>query len=80
MLRQRVFRLIIAELREHGRASIDSNPITAMEVEAVWGLHAAIFSLGVRKFIYNMAVADIDKVVEMELQIFINGVSSVLAK
>ncbi|MEK1894294.1 MAG: TetR/AcrR family transcriptional regulator [Rhizobium sp.] len=81
MLRQRVFRLIIAELRrEHGRASIDQNPITAMEVEAVWGLHAAIFYLGVRKFIYNMAVDDIDKVVEMELQIFITGVSSVLAK
>ncbi|WP_028747586.1 TetR/AcrR family transcriptional regulator [Rhizobium mesoamericanum] len=81
LLRQRVFRLIIGELRrEFNSPSIDEMPISTMEVEAVWGLHAAIFYLGVRKFIYDMAVNDIDRVVEMELDVFINGVSAVLSK
>lgn len=81
LLRQRVFRLIIGELRrEFNSPSMDETPISTMEVEAVWGLHAAIFYLGVRKFIYSMAVDDIDRVVEMELDVFISGVSAVLSK
>ncbi len=79
LLRQRVFRLIISELRrEFNSPPIDEKPVSAMEVEAIWGLHAAIFYLGVRKFIYQMPVDEIDEVVEMELRVFISGVTAVL--
>lgn len=80
LLRQRVFGLIIGELRvEHSLAPTAEAPITAMEIEAVWGLHAAIFYLGVRKFIYNMPVDHISSIVDLELQIFLDGVPTVLA-
>lgn len=79
LLRQRIFNLIIQELRyEHDRPSIDERPITNMEIEAIWGLHAAIFYLGVRKFIYNLPVDDTKGVVEMELRIFLKGVVTIL--
>ncbi|EGL62204.1 TetR family transcriptional regulator [Agrobacterium sp. ATCC 31749] len=79
LLRQRIFNLIIQELRfEHGRQSIEEKPVTNMEIEAIWGLHAAIFYLGVRKFIYNLPVDDTKGVVEMELRIFLKGVVTIL--
>lgn len=79
LLRQKVFALIIKELRhEYSRDSTDASPVSQMEIEAVWGLHATIFYLGVRKFIYNMPVDDIDRVVELELKVFLEGISSVL--
>lgn len=79
LLRQRIFVPIIAELRhEHGRPSVEEQPISSMELEAVWGLHAAIFYLGVRKFIYNLPVNNIKGVVEMELRVFLSGVSAIL--
>jgi len=81
MLKERIFALIIEELRhEHGRPSIEKLPITEFEIEAVWGLHAAIFYLGVRKFIYNLPVDDPKKVVEMELKVFLSGVGSILER
>ncbi|PZM08015.1 TetR/AcrR family transcriptional regulator [Rhizobium tubonense] len=79
LLKQRVFELIIRELRhEYSREAIETAPVTQLELEAIWGLHAAIFYLGVRKFIYKMAVDDIDRVVEMELTVFMGGISSTL--
>ncbi|MFS2155306.1 TetR/AcrR family transcriptional regulator [Rhizobium sp. Rhizsp42] len=81
LLRQRVFSVIIGELRvEYQREPVSNVPITTLEVEAVWGLHAAIFYLGVRKFIYDMPVDNIQTVVEMELDVFLNGVPTVLSK
>lgn len=79
LLRQRIFGLIIQELRhEHRRPTVAAHPVSKMEVEAVWGLHAAIFYLGVRKFIYNLPVDDVNGVVEMQLKVFLSGVSAVL--
>ncbi|MCQ1571397.1 TetR/AcrR family transcriptional regulator [Neorhizobium galegae] len=80
LLRQRVFDLIINELRlAHSRKPPDEVPITTMEIEAVWGLHAAIFYLGVRKFIYNMPVENINSIVDLELRIFLDGAPGTLA-
>ncbi|TCQ08930.1 TetR family transcriptional regulator [Rhizobium sp. PP-F2F-G36] len=79
LLRQRVFGLIINALRlEHSLKPVDEVPISPMELEAVWGLHAAIFYLGVRKFIYNMPVENISSIVDLELQIFLDGVPAIL--
>jgi len=79
LLRNRVFNLMVQELRAaHGRPTPNEYPATTMEFEAIWGLHASIFYLGVRKFIYNLHVDDIQKVVEMEVSVFLSGVGTVL--
>ncbi|MGV2139980.1 TetR/AcrR family transcriptional regulator [Agrobacterium sp. 16-2014-1-2a] len=80
LLRQRIFGLIINELRfDHELKPAEEVAITSIEIEAVWGLHAAIFYLGVRKFIYNMPVDNISSIVDAELRIFLNGVPAILA-
>ncbi|MBM7323508.1 TetR/AcrR family transcriptional regulator [Agrobacterium sp. S2] len=79
LLKERIFSLIIDELRhDHGKRSVTEVPASPMEVEAVWGLHAAIFYLGVRKFIYNLPVNDIKNVVEMELRVFLYGIRAAM--
>ncbi|TPK75277.1 TetR/AcrR family transcriptional regulator [Mesorhizobium sp. B2-4-17] len=79
LLRQRIFTLIIQELRHaNERPSIETCAISKMEIEAIWGLHAAIFYLGVRKFIYDLPVDDVKRVVEMELKVFLSGVGAIL--
>lgn len=81
MLRGRIFNLIVQELRQaHGGPTPAEHPPTAMETEAIWGLHASIFYLGVRKFIYNLPVDDIQSVVEMEVRVFLSGVGTVLVR
>ncbi|WP_349496923.1 hypothetical protein [Brucella sp. NM4] len=60
LLKEKIFALIVEELRHsHGKPSTVEIAVSPMEVEAIWGLHAAIFYLGVRKFIYNLPVNDI---------------------
>lgn len=81
LLRQRVFGLIINELRlEHDLKPSNEVPITSLEIEAVWGLHAAIFYLGVRKFIYNMPVENISAIVDLQLRVFLDGIHQVLGE
>jgi AcrR family transcriptional regulator len=74
LLRRRVFTALVAELRhEFDRPSIETRPVTEMEIEAVWSLHAAIFYLGVRKFIYDMPVGPLEPIIEMKVRSFIDG-------
>src|ERR1700756_1045594 len=55
MLRERAFEKVIEEIRvEYGRPSTKELPITVLEIEMVWGLHAAIFYLGGRQFLSSM--------------------------
>ena len=81
LLRERIFGKIIEELRaSYGRKPIAEFPLTETEIDAVWSLHATIFYLGVRKWIYNMPVPDnLDPIIEMKVRIFIDGVGAVLA-
>lgn len=74
LLRRRVFTTLVAELRqEFDGPTIEAQPVTEMEIEAVWSLHAAIFYLGVRKFIYHMPVGDLEPIIEMKVLSFIDG-------
>jgi AcrR family transcriptional regulator len=56
-LRTTAFDLIAREIRFEHDLSTDG-PILNEEAELIWGLHAAIFYLGVRQFIYGMPVPD----------------------
>ncbi|MBH5397213.1 TetR/AcrR family transcriptional regulator [Bradyrhizobium sp. CNPSo 4010] len=80
MLRERAFEKVIEEIRfEYGRPSTGDLPITVLEIEMVWGLHAAIFYLGVRQFIYSMPLeTDVDSIIDAKVATFLGGVRTVL--
>jgi AcrR family transcriptional regulator len=82
LLRERIFGKIIEELRLSQKLKpIAEIPLTNMEIEAVWSLHATIFYLGVRKWIYNMPVPDdLGPIIEMKVTMFIDGIGAILAR
>lgn len=78
-LRSTAFDLVVKEVREERGLSLDP-PISQGEVELVWGLHAAIFYLGVRRFIYGMPFpADLDADIAMRVKAFLKGVPEAFA-
>lgn len=78
-LRSTAFDLVVKEVREERGLSLDP-PVSQGEVELVWGLHAAIFYLGVRRFIYGMPFpADLDADIAMRVKAFLKGVPEAFA-
>jgi AcrR family transcriptional regulator len=73
-LRTAAFDLIAREIRfEHDLPT--DGPILSEEAELIWGLHAAIFYLGVRKFIYGMSVPDdLNADLALRVRAFLRGV------
>jgi hypothetical protein len=80
MLRERVFEKVIVEIRaEYGRPPIAQLPITVLEIEMVWGLHAAIFYLGVRQYIYGMPLeTDVSSIIDAKVTTFLSGIRCIL--
>lgn len=81
LLRERVFPRVVAEVRHaFGRPSPAELPISEAEIEIVWGLHAAIFYVGVRRWIYDLPIpADLDQAVAEKVAAFLDGAPSVMA-
>jgi AcrR family transcriptional regulator len=81
-LRERVFIPVIAEIRHtHGLAPSSCETINEKELELIWSLHASIFYIGVRKWIYDLPVTeDIDALIEQMVDAFLNGGPHVLAQ
>ncbi len=78
-LRASAFDMVVKELRHERGLPLDA-PIQDGEVELVWGLHAAIFYLGVRRFIYGMPFpADLDADVALRVKAFLKGVPEAFA-
>ncbi|RKT21605.1 TetR family transcriptional regulator [Paraburkholderia sp. RAU2J] len=79
-LRERVFLPVMAEIR----AAYDlPAPAGAkqreIDLELIWSLHASIFYLGVRKWIYGLPVSDdIDDHIARQIDAFLNGVPAAL--
>ncbi|HZO94360.1 MAG TPA: TetR/AcrR family transcriptional regulator [Candidatus Baltobacteraceae bacterium] len=80
ILRDRIYTRVIREVRrEHGLPSIDDVPIGEREFELVWALHASIFYIGIRKWIYGLAIPDdVEAVVAALATAFLDGVPSVM--
>ncbi len=79
-LRRQVFLPLLAELRA---ACCVPEPASAAvleaEIELVWSLHASIFYLGVRKWIYGLRLPrDLDAVVRRQVDTFLHGAPAVL--
>lgn len=77
-LKQRLFGRVIGELRhDFGCPPPREVPVMPMEIEMIWGLHAKIFYLGVRRFIYNMPLDDdINRIIEAHVLNFLDGIAA----
>jgi AcrR family transcriptional regulator len=79
-LRERVFLPVMDEIREaYGLAAPSDAKGREVELELIWSLHASIFYVGVRKWIYGLPVSDdIDAHIERQVVAFLNGTPDAL--
>ncbi len=79
-LRERHFAVIARELRHEYDIPDPRNEIEEEdEIELVWATHSSVFYLGVRKWIYEQPIPkNIDHVIEMRVDAFLQGVPTVL--
>ncbi|KUE88124.1 TetR family transcriptional regulator [Cupriavidus necator] len=82
MLRSKVFLPVLAEIREaFGIAAPRNAAENDAAIEMVWSLHAAIFYLGVRKWVYGLSVPDdMEAVIRQKVDIFLCGAPATLRK
>lgn len=80
VLRERIFIPVISELRHHfGRPPVDVVPVTEIELEMIWALHASIFYIGVRQFIYRLPVtASVSDIIEAKIKTLLDGIQIIL--
>lgn len=80
LLRERIFLKIISQIRaDFQRPAIEEIAPTDIEVEMIWGLHASIFYLGVRQFIYDIPLrSKVDDIIEAKIKTLLKGIGSVL--
>jgi AcrR family transcriptional regulator len=80
-LRERIFNPILDEMRREYRIPAPTPQQYEDEIEFVWGLHAAIFYIGVRKWIYGLAVPkDLDRLIDIKLDDFLDSAPRVLKR
>jgi len=81
ILRDRIYTRVVREIRhDHGLPPIDEVPIGEHEFELVWALHASIFYVGIRKWIYGLPIPDdVEAVVTSLATAFLDGAPSVIA-
>lgn len=68
---EHVFRPVLSELRhEFKLPDIQMLPISESELELMWGLHGAIFYIGIRKWVYHV---EIPKDAERAVELLVDG-------
>lgn len=79
-LRSHVFLPVLEELRHaFGIAAPRSAAELETEIELIWALHASIFYLGVRKWIYGMKIPkDVDALIRVKVDAFLKGAPEVM--
>jgi AcrR family transcriptional regulator len=81
-LRNRIFLPVLAEIRaEFGIGEPRDAAEQEAEIEMIWSLHASIFYLGVRKWVYGLKVpVDIEAAVRQQVDMFLNGAPATMRK
>jgi AcrR family transcriptional regulator len=81
-LRERVFLPVMAEIRAaYDLPAPSGTKQREIDLELIWSLHASIFYLGVRKWIYGLPVTDdIDEHIARQVDAFLHGVPAALAR
>jgi AcrR family transcriptional regulator len=78
-LRERIFDVVLAEMRRQFKIAEPTPQQYEDEIEFIWGLHAAIFYVGVRKWIYGLRVPkDLDRLIDQKVEAFIDSAPAVL--
>jgi AcrR family transcriptional regulator len=79
-LRERVFLPVMAEIRSaYDLPAPTGAKQREIDLELIWSLHASIFYLGVRKWIYGLPVSDdINDHITRQVDAFLNGVPEAL--
>ncbi|WP_429573399.1 TetR/AcrR family transcriptional regulator [Paraburkholderia sp. UCT70] len=79
-LRERVFLPVMAEIRSAYELPAPTGAKQReIDLELIWSLHASIFYLGVRKWIYGLPVTDdIEDHIARQVDAFLNGVPAAL--
>jgi AcrR family transcriptional regulator len=79
-LRERVFLPVMAEIRSaYDLPAPTGARQREIDLELIWSLHASIFYLGVRKWIYGLPVTDdIDVHIARQVDAFLHGVPAAL--
>lgn len=79
-LRSAIFERVVAELRAASDIPEDA-PLRPEEIEIVWGLHASIFYLGVRRWIYGLPTpADHEEDIALRVAAFLRGAPAVFER
>ncbi|MRW92915.1 TetR family transcriptional regulator [Duganella sp. FT80W] len=78
-LRERIFNVVLAELRREFKIPAPTPQQYEDEIEFVWGLHAAIFYVGMRKSVYGLPVPEnTERLIAQKLDAFLASAPSVL--
>lgn len=78
-LRERVFDVVLGELYREFDVAAPTPQQLDDEIEFIWGLHAAIFYIGVRKWIYRLGVPlELERLVERQVDEFMASAPQVL--
>ena len=80
LVRERILRVICIELRHSfGLADPAQRPVSPDEIDLAWSLHAAIFYIGVRKWIYYLpAPDDLSAFIRRNVKTFFGGAGPVM--
>ena len=79
-LRHSAFERVVREIR-HEAGLPEEVPAREREMELIWGLHASIFYLGVRRFIYGMPVPeDLEGDIALRVSAFLRGAPAMFAQ
>jgi AcrR family transcriptional regulator len=80
-LRERIFNLVLAEMRREFKIAAPNPQQYEDEIEFIWGLHAAIFYVGVRKWIYGLSVPkDLDRLIDQKVDAFLDSAPAVFKR
>lgn len=78
-LREGVFDVVLAELHHEFSLAAPTAQQREDEIELIWGLHAAIFYIGVRKWIYRLDVPEqLDRLIAQQVEDFLASAPQVL--
>ena len=73
-MREKIFELVLQELRHEYKIPAPTPAQHELEIELVWSLHASIFYVGVRKWVYGLTVPkDMDTLIELKVTSFLEG-------
>ncbi|MBI3433583.1 MAG: TetR/AcrR family transcriptional regulator [Proteobacteria bacterium] len=81
-MRDRIWSRIVGEIRhEYARPTLLDEPMSITELELVWGVISSIFYIGIRRFVFELAVPqNLDAFIEDKIKAFFDGAPAAMAQ